>query len=139
MDAFLGREAYRTLEALALLSPQPGCEGFLVGHKRGQRYIIEKIIPLPRGLSRALENFYFLDKLFQGKILGFFGTSSSEKKLKRILKPFGYRKIFLDIQLDRKKKLAFRASLIDYKKNYFLSPIKIKLPKRGKNERAFKP
>jgi len=131
MDAYLSGEASLFLKALNLASPRPKAEGFLIGHKRGQRYFVERVLPSQQGFFSRFENLYALDKLFEGKLIGFFTFQASKKKMKKILVPFAFGKLFLDIHLKQSKQMAIRPYVIDFANSFFLSPIRLKSFKRG--------
>lgn len=129
MDAYLSREAYQSLTALWLVSSNSIPDGFLIGHKRGHRFFVEKIFPSLEGFFPSLEKYQELDKLFKEKILGFFTFRPDEKKIKKILAPFAYRKLFLEINLNTQKEMAVKPYIIDRDKEFLLLPIKLKKPK----------
>ena len=131
MDAYLSREAYHFLLGLNLASSKPNLDGILIGHKRGHRFFVEKVFPTRKGFYTSLENYFTLDEHFGGKLIGFFTFEADEKKKKKILLPFAYGQLFLDIRLTQKKKMTIKSYVIDYKKEFFLSPIDLKLPKSG--------
>ncbi|MGD8537069.1 MAG: hypothetical protein PVF66_14575 [Candidatus Aminicenantes bacterium] len=129
MDAYLSREAFQSLTALSLVSSNSIPDGFLIGHKRGHRFFVEKIFPSQEGFFPSLEKYQDLDKLYEGKILGFFSFRSDEKKLRKIMAPFAYRKLFLEINLKRQKEMSIKPYLIDHEKEFLLEPIKLKKAK----------
>ncbi len=126
MDAYLSREAYQALEGLNLLAPGSNSEGLLIGHKRGHRYIVEYVFPTPGASSISPDKYFNLDQLFDGKIIGFFMIKPEEKRIKRILAPFAYGKLFLEVDLTSQKKTALKSFIVDYTDDFFLSPIQIK-------------
>lgn len=126
MDAYLSREACRSLEALSLLSHRTRPDGLLLGHKRGCRYIVENIFPSQRGFFPSFEKYLLLDQLFQNRILGFFSFAVEEKKLRKILKPFAHGKLFLDISPDKRKKMEIKSFVIEYEDSFVLLPIPLK-------------
>ena len=128
MDAYLSREAYHFLLGLNLTSPKQNTDGLLLGHKRGHRFFIEKIFATKKGFYSSLENYFALDKHFGGKLIGFFAYGADEKKIKKILLPFALGQLFLNIHSTQKKKMTIKSYIIDYKKNFFLSPVDLKLP-----------
>lgn len=129
MDAYLSREARQSLTALCLLSSNSIPDGFLIGHKRGHRFFVEKIFPSQGGFFPSLEKYQELDKLYEGKILGFFSFRPNENKIKKILAPFAYNKLFLEINLNTQKKMAIKPYIIDFNREFLLVSIKLKKPK----------
>jgi len=129
MDAYLSPEACRSLTALCLLSSNSIPDGFLIGHKRGHRFFVEKIFPSQEGFFPSLEKYRELDKLFEEKILGFFSFRLNENKIKKILAPFAYNKLFLEINLPIQKEMKIKPYIIDRDKEFLLLPIKLKKSK----------
>ncbi len=130
MDAYLSQEAYHFFRGLNLASPKPNQDGILIGHKRGHRFFVEKVFPA-KGFYASLENYFALDEHFGGKLIGFFTYEAGQKKKSKILLPFAYGQLFLDIRLTSKKKMTIKSYVIDYKKDFFLSAVDLKLPKSG--------
>ncbi|MEE9390669.1 MAG: hypothetical protein V3U91_05445 [Candidatus Aminicenantaceae bacterium] len=126
MDAYLSTEAYQTLAALSLISSESNSDGLLIGHKRGHRYFVEKIFPTLKGFFPSREKYFAMNKLFEEKILGFYSFVKDEKKNKKILTPFGHGKLFLQISLNKNKKMTVKSYVIDYENEFFLSPIHLK-------------
>jgi hypothetical protein len=126
MDAYLSTEAYQTLAALSLISSESNSDGLLIGHKRGHRYFVEKIFPTLKGFFPSREKYFDMNKLFEEKILGFYSFVKDEKKNKKILTPFGHGKLFLQISLNKNKKMTVKSYVIDYENEFFLSPIHLK-------------
>jgi len=132
MDAYLSREAYQSLKALTIISSSSKSDGFLIGHKRGYRFFVEKILPSMPGYFPSLEKYQELDQLLDGKLLGFFSFKPDEKKIKKILAPFACGKLLLKITPGQQNKLTIQPYVIDFEKEFFLLPIKLKSHKQGK-------
>jgi hypothetical protein len=126
MDAYLSREARQSLTALRLVSSNALPDGLLLGHKRGHRFFVEKILPSLKGFFPSIKKYQELDEFYEGKLLGFFSLQPDEKKIKKILAPFAYQKLFLEINLNTRKEIAIKPHVIDYDKEFFLVPIKLK-------------
>jgi hypothetical protein len=126
MDAYLSREARQSLTALRLVSSNALPDGLLLGHKRGHRFFVEKILPSLKGFFPSIKKYQELDEFYEGKLLGFFSLQPDEKKIKKILAPFAYQKLFLEINLNTRKEIAIKPHVIDYDKEFFLIPIKLK-------------
>lgn len=127
MDAYLSQESFLSLKALSLISSRSNSDGLLIGHQRGHRFFVEKIFPTGKGFFPSLENFFSLNHLFNDRILGFFSFYSDEKKIKKILAPFAYGKLFLEIQTEAENNMIIKSYLIDFENEFFLSPIHLKL------------
>lgn len=129
MDAFLSKEAFQMLLALSLISSTSNSDGLLIGHKRGHRFFVEKIFSSSKGFFPSLKKYYAINQALDKKILGFFSFQTDDKKVKKILAPFAYGKLFLQININKQKKMAFKSYIIDYEKEFFLSPIQLKSTK----------
>jgi len=71
VDVLITRVALLELKALNALKPRPRFWGLLIGHKRGFRFIVERIFPAGEAASRpSAEGFEALDRLSEGRILG---------------------------------------------------------------------
>lgn len=128
MDAYLSRDAHQSLKALWLISSNSIPDGFLIGHKRGHRFFVEKIFPSLEGFFPSLKKYQELDELYEGKLLGFFSFRPDEKKIKKILAPFAYRKLFLEINLNTQKEVVIKPYIIDFDREFILVEIKLKKP-----------
>jgi len=128
MDAYLSREAYQSFIGLKLASPKPNIDGLLIGHKRGHRIFVEKILPTKKGFFSSSKDYLALDKHFGEKLVGFFTFDSNENNLNKVLVPFALGQLFLDVHLTKKKKMTFRSYIINYEKDFFLSPVALKIP-----------
>lgn len=126
MDAYLSREAYQTLEALSLLAPRKNFSGLLLGHKRGHRYFVERALPTLDGTLISPQDYFDLDRILDGKIIGFFAAQAEEYKTKRVLAPFAYGKLFLEVELSKKTTIKVKPYVIDYAEDFFFAPIRLK-------------
>jgi len=126
MDACLLEEAYQSLEALGTIATKSNSDGLLLGHIRGHRFIVERIFPTQRGFFQSLDNYFSLNQIFDDEILGFFSFFPEEKKMRKILAPFAFGKLILQIQLNRQNKMVIKPFLLDYDKEFYLSPIRLK-------------
>jgi len=129
MDAYLSREALQHLQALNLISSSLHSEGLLIGHKRGHRCFVEKVLPIP-GFITSPQKYFDLDQIFDGKIIGFYSFQTDPKKMKKILAPFAYGKLFLEIHSTSQKKVYIKSFVINFENKFFLSPIKLKENKK---------
>ncbi len=123
MDAYLSQEAYQSLNVINLISSSSISDGLLIGHKRGHRFFVEKILPSLPGFFPSLKKYHELDQLFNGKFLGFFSFNPDEKKIKKILAPFACGKLFLKISSNQQKKMTIKSYVIDYENEFFLLPV----------------
>lgn len=104
MDAYLSKGANLSLTTLALLTPAAYSDGFLIGHKRGHRFFVENTLSSVPGFFPSLKKFQELEKLYQGKLLGFYSFKPTEEKINKILAPYTCGKLLLKIQVNPQKK-----------------------------------
>ena len=124
MDVHLSQEAQQYLAALQLVSPR-AC-GFLMGHKRGHRFFVEKILPSSTGFMFSLKKQLQLHKILDDPIIGFFSFDTDKTLLKKMLVPFSTGMLFLKINHSEENKTSFNPFVIEYDNKFYLSPIKIK-------------
>jgi hypothetical protein len=130
MDAYLSGEAHQSLTALSLMHPSPIPDGFLIGHKRGHRFFVEKISSSMKGFFPSLKKYHEMEKLFDGKLIGFYSYTIDEEKTKKILAPFAFGKLFLEINLNPQKKMIIKSFVIDHEKKFVLLPVKLNISKQ---------
>lgn len=96
MDAYLTPDARRDLEAAALAAGKPGAAGFLTGHVRGGRFIVEGLVPAAGIEAAADPDLYFkLDRLQPGRIIGFFLPFASAASRLLFLRPHACGRLIL--------------------------------------------
>jgi len=133
MDVYLSEDALLYLKGQALESSERAPSGILLGHKRGQRFFVEQVYPARESYFSSEQNYWALDRLFDGKIIGFFSFASGPEKAAKILQPFAYGKIFLRITFRPKNQLTITPYVIEYKDSFFLLPLALhSRPKRKK-------
>lgn len=132
MDVYLSEEALLYLKGQALESSGKTPSGILLGHKRGQRFFVEQVYPSRESYFSSEQNYWALDRLFSGKIIGFYSFTSDTEKAPKILLPFAYGKLFLKIALRLKNRLALKPYVIEYKDSFFLQPISLRSRPTGK-------
>jgi hypothetical protein len=124
MDVYLSRQALHQFEALNVMSA--GKEGILDGHKRGQRFLVEHILPIEGALSPSPESLRRLQDFFQESFLGFFSFDSGKSQDQRAWGPAYVGKVFLEIVSRPGSKPLYRASVIEFDGAFRLLPLKIK-------------
>jgi len=127
MDVYISPDVHQILTALSLIHSHQPWEGVIIGHKRGHRYFIERVYPLPHLFSFLPQKFFQLDHTFKSKLIGFWGYNLSQQKIDKILAPFAFGKLFLQLDFDSSVQLDIRSFTVDYKEKFFLSPIQLKL------------
>lgn len=128
MDVYFAPDAYKFLQAQALIATQQNSDGILLGHKRGNSFFVEKVMPTTKGFFPSLEKFYSLNTLYKDGIVGFYSFFSNDKKEKKILAPFTHGKLYLDLHRSKSKALRIKPFSIEYDKTFFFSPLKLTRP-----------
>jgi len=123
MDAYLSTEARKYLAALSHVTKE--CKGWLLGHIRGHRYIIEKIFTAPESSSIALEKIIELDNKLEHSLIGFFILGPDDEADGMIFSPFAVGKLFLRIKCDPDGELDILPFRVEYETDFILNPIQI--------------
>ena len=96
MDVLITEEARRELEAFRLFRPAPGAWGVLVGHRRGNRVIVEKAVAAGSpGAAPDARLVAGLDGLWPGMTVGLFVRRPGAAFRKAVLGPLWYGKVVL--------------------------------------------
>jgi hypothetical protein len=123
MDVLITPEARQELEALMALRPKPGTWGALIGHRRGPRYIVEKVVAagspgsVPDG--RLLEG---LDGIWPGRTIGLVAVRPSAAFKKAARGPAWYGKLVLAVA-GRAGSPVLRPSVVEFARTFVLSPL----------------
>jgi len=132
MDVYLSEGALLFLKAQALETSGKTRSGLLLGHRRGQRFFVEQAYPSGARTIFSERTYWALDRLFSGKIIGFYSFTSRGRRAPEILKPFAYGKVFLQILLRPKNRWTIRPHLIEFKDSFVLLPIPLYSRSKGK-------
>ncbi|MBN1272472.1 MAG: hypothetical protein JXB26_09390 [Candidatus Aminicenantes bacterium] len=125
MDVTISREARESFSILNISGSLPQASGFLLGHKRGHRFYIEKILNTGKDLSSLISRFYEVDRLCDGLIVGFFTSLPDQNTLNKVLAPFSCGMLLVKV-IPQEKKPAIEAYMIDYEGEFILTPLPIK-------------
>jgi hypothetical protein len=126
MDAYLTAEARRSLEALALLG---GARGYLIGHRRGPRFVVEALVPAAGGRPFSGADIRALDRVFGSATIGFFAVGPGRPAAKKAaLRPFGCGRLFLEARRNARNGLALKAYSVDYDGEFGLTPVPVASP-----------
>jgi hypothetical protein len=123
MEVFLSKQTTDSFSALQYGLTKTNTDGFLIGHKRGDLFFIEKIFPSQKSFFSSEEEFFTLKQKLDDKILGFYSFQTTEVKLKKILKPIGYGKIFLRLDRDKRNQWITKSYVIEYDQDFYLLPV----------------
>lgn len=123
MDVFFTPEAQREVEALRVVRPTASSWGFLVGHKRGFRFIVEKVFPAGSGRTLPDERLLAgLDGIWPGRVIGLFAVRPGTAFKKAVLGPLWYGKLVIHLSLSAGT-ATVRPSVVEFKRTFFLSPV----------------
>ena len=132
MDVFITPEARREIEALKALRPAPSTWGFLCGHKRGLRFIVEKVFPAGGGAeppdeARAAE----FERVWPGRVIGVFAVRPGAAFRKAVLAPLFYGKLVLDLET-KGRRVSPRPAVVGFDRKFFLAPVALAPAVKGK-------
>lgn len=134
MEVFLSEEVLESLSALRLVLSGANSDGFLIGHRRAHMFFVERIFPTCRGFFSSEKIFLSLIKSLNFRLLGFYSFQADQKKINKLLAPFSYGKLFLNIEIDKKNQLVIKPFVIEHEKDFFLSPIKFRSDRQRKEQ-----
>ncbi len=123
MEIILSKDASKSISVLQCCHISTNTDGFLIGHKRGNMYFVEKILPSPKGFFPSSKEYYAMRQTLDDKILGFYSFHTTESKIKKILAPFAYGKIFLRLDQDSRNQWVIKPFAIEHDKDFFLVPV----------------
>ena len=126
MEVLLSKDVIQSFSALQCGLSDTNTDGFLIGHKRGDLFFIEKIFPSQKDYFASEKEFFTIKQKLHDKILGFYSFKTTETKLKKILKPIGYGKIFLRFDRDKKNQWASKSYVIEHDQDFHLLPVGFK-------------
>jgi hypothetical protein len=126
MEVLLSKEVIQSFSALQCGFSNTNTDGYLIGHKRGNSFYIEKIFPSQKGFFSSLEEYFAIKQKLDDKILGFYSFQMSESKLKKILSPAAYGKVCLRFDRNKKARWIVKSYVIEHEKDFFLLPIDLK-------------
>ncbi len=128
MDVYLSDEARRHVRAQALEASHRRVGGLLLGHRRGPRFFVESLYPCSVQPFLSLERYRALCRIFDDKIIGFFGSGRPTEKPGRRVPPFTVNKIFLDVEPRPGKAPVLRAAVMEYSGAFELIPVPLASP-----------
>ena len=126
MKVHLAEAVRRLFAAHKLLLTSSNPDGMLLGHKRGDLFFVENILPSPSSFFPSIQKYLSLSQILDHQILGFYSFKTNESKIKKLLCPLAYGKIFLQLDLRDDGQMDIKPFIIEYEKAFFLSPLKFK-------------
>ena len=123
MDVLITPEAGREIEALKALRPRPGTWGAIVGHKRGSRFIVEKVVPAGSPGTAPDERLLAgLERIWPGRVIGIVAVRPDAAFKKAVLGPAWYGKLVLR-WTGSVEAPVLSPSVVEFERKFFLAPI----------------
>lgn len=133
VDVLIIPAARLDIEALMALRPRRPAWGFLVGHKRGPRFFVEKIFPAAGAASAPSErDIASVEDVWPGRTIGLFAVRPSPAFHKALLGPMLYGKLFLRLGSPAGRSPA-RAFIVEFDRKFLLRPAALVEPAKGKS------
>jgi hypothetical protein len=130
VDVLITPEAVREIEALRVVRPEASTWGFLIGHKRGHRFIVEKVFQAGSGQILPDERLLAgLDGIWPGGVIGLFAVRPGPAFKKAVLGPAGYGKLVIHMNPSARA-AGIRPFTVEFEKGFFLA--KVALAEAGK-------
>jgi hypothetical protein len=123
VDVFITPEARHEIETLRIVRPAASTWGILIGHKRGFRFIVEKVFPAGGGRNLPNERvFAELDRVWPGRVIGLFAVRPGAAFRKAVLGPLFYGKLIVHMGASAGTP-AVRPSVVEFERRFFLAPV----------------
>jgi hypothetical protein len=127
MDAFISAKAMKTISATARILHNSTSSGYLTGHKRGPRYIVEDVLMFSEKTGFSVENFNSVNNTLDDEVIGFVMFNPKNKQEDAPLFPWSYRKLYVEVRKEKKKSLSFQAFVIEHEKAFSLTKVKTEI------------
>lgn len=125
-------EARKEIEALMALRPKPGTWGALIGHRRGPRYILEKVAAAGSpGTVPDVKTLERLDAVWPGRTIGLVAVRPGAAFKKAVLGPAWYGKVLLEAA-GTAGPSKLRAFVVEFERRFHLAPLPIAAAAKGK-------
>lgn len=127
MDVILGREAEAVLRAAAATARVPPLEGFLLGHRRGPVFYVERLLPFGPALDMSEDDVRAAGKAMGGAILGFFTLRPGASRRERVRRAAYCGTLFAQgVRPRRGGRVRLRMYRVDYEGGFVLKPLTVK-------------
>ena len=126
MEIILGREAEIFLRAVRIPARTPLLEGYLLGHRRGPVFFIERLLPFGPVFSLTQAENRGVGRLYEGTILGTFSFRAGPARRKRVLRPSYYGTLFGQAGRGRNGRLRLKVFLVEYDRKFYLKPLSVR-------------
>jgi hypothetical protein len=126
MDVILSREAEVLLRAGRVPGRTPPLEGYLLGHRRGPVYYIERLVPFGPVFSLTEGEGRRIGRIFNGAILGTFTFRAGQARRRRILRPAFYGTLFGQAGRGRTGQAHLDMFRVEYDRKFYLKPLSVR-------------
>lgn len=125
VDVLITREASLEIHALGIVRPSGTAWGLLIGHKRGFRFFVEKV--LAAGNARpgaAARQFREIERLWPGKVIGLYAVRPGAELKRAVAGPFFYGKLFVELRYSRTRPYI-RPFVVEFDRTFRLVPLSL--------------
>jgi hypothetical protein len=131
MDVLITRDAALDFDVLNLLRPAPPAWGFLIGHKRGPRFFVERIFPAgPQAVLPSPGELDEIDRGFGRKVVGLFAVRPSAAFRRSVAGPYFYGRLVLDVR-PSKNGPVLRPYVVELDHKFVLEPVVLRHGRKG--------
>ena len=126
MEVTLSREAELLIRAGRVPARTPPLEGYLLGHRRGPVFFVERLLPFGPVFSLSEDENRRIGRLFEGTILGRFSFRAGPARRRRVLRPGYYGTLFGQAGRGRTGRLRLEMFLVEYDRTFYLKPLPVR-------------
>jgi len=126
MEVTLSREAELLIRAGRVPARTPPLEGYLLGHRRGPVFFVERLLPFGPVFSLSEDENRRIGRLFEGTILGTFSFRTGPARRRRVLRPGYYGTLFGQAGRGRTGRLRLEMFLVEYDRTFYLKPLPVR-------------
>lgn len=128
VDVLITGEALLEIRALGIIGPGAPAWGFLIGHRRGPRFFVEKVLVAGRcDPDSAVRRFRETEGLWPGRVVGLYAVRPGPDIKRAVLGPFFYGKLFVELRFARKGPVI-RPFVVEFADRFRFEPIPLQPP-----------
>lgn len=125
MFVYLTDEAQEYFLSLAACSFTENTDGFLIGHKRGLSFVIERGIPGRKNLFNSPQEFFNLIQSLHDRVIGFYTLSPPSELASKLFQPITAGLLLLQLEIKPNKKVNYHPHLIDFEGHFYYKQLNI--------------
>ncbi|HDJ23276.1 MAG: hypothetical protein B5M54_02370 [Candidatus Aminicenantes bacterium 4484_214] len=125
MFVYLSDEAREYFSSLATCSLNENPNGFLLGHKRGSSFIVERGVPGRKNLFDSPQEFSNLIQSFPRQLIGFYTLSPPSQWASKLFQPITAGLLLLQLEIKAIKKINYHPYLIDFEGHFSYKKLNI--------------